>query len=111
MATSYKVIAQYITTSTDLETLWTVPSSTEAVISTIIVANLSSSARTFSIAIRPNGDTINNKHYIAKDVPVAGNDSTTLTLGITVDAADVISVQSSVTGELSFNAFGTLITP
>jgi hypothetical protein len=44
-------------------------------------------------------------------VPIAGNDSTTLTLGITMEATDVISVRSSAANDLSFNLFGTLITP
>ena len=57
-----------------------------------------------------DGDAISNKHYIAYDVPVAANDSTTLTLGITVKATDVISVQATTADRLSVNAFGAEVT-
>jgi hypothetical protein len=86
-----------------------VPSATEAVISTLIVANRATSAAAFRIAVRPNGATLANEHYIAYDVAVGASDSTTLTLGLTLDAADVITVYAS-TANLSFSLFGSEIT-
>jgi hypothetical protein len=112
MATAYKVIAQYLnTTNATLQTAYTVPASTEIVVSSIIVCNNKNAAKTFRIAIRPNGEAINDKHYIAYDTPIAANDSITLTLGLTLDAGDIISTQSSVAGDLSFGIFGATITP
>jgi hypothetical protein len=46
-------------------------------------------------------------HY---DVPLAANDSTTLTLGITLDAADVLDVAAGDANAISVNVFGTEIT-
>ena len=109
MATTYKVLGQSAPSATTDTNLYTVPSSTEAVISTIIVANRAATAATYRIAIRPNGATIANQHYIAYDVTVGAGDSTTLTLGLTLDAADVITVYAS-TANLSFSAFGSEIT-
>jgi hypothetical protein len=109
MPTAYKVLGQIAPDATTDTTLYTVPASTEAVISTLIIANRSSSAATYRIAIRPNGATLANLHYIAYDVSVAAGDSTTLTLGLTLDAADVITVRGS-TADLSFSAFGSEIT-
>jgi glucose-6-phosphate dehydrogenase assembly protein OpcA len=109
MPTAYKVLGQVAPAATTDTTLYTVPSATETVVSTIVVANRAATAATFRIAIRPNAATLANQHYIAFDVTVAGNDSTTLTLGITIDAADVITVRGS-TANLSFNAFGSEIT-
>lgn len=111
MATAYKVIAQRANTGTSLETLYTVPASTEVIVSSIVVANRSASARTFQLAVRPAGASIANQHYLAFNVPIAANDSTTLTLGITLEATDVISCATSSANDLSFNVFGTLITP
>jgi hypothetical protein len=111
MATNYKVIAQRANTSTNLEDLYTVPASTQVIVSTLVVANRTTSARSFRIAVRPAGASIANQHYLAFDVPIGANDSTTLTLGITMEATDVISVRSSSANDLSFNLFGTLITP
>jgi len=41
-------------------------------------------------------------------VPIAANDSTTLTLGITLAATDVVTVYAS-SADMSFNVFGTEI--
>jgi hypothetical protein len=79
------------------------------VISTIIVANRAATAATYRIAIRPNGATLANEHYIAYDVTVGAGDSTTLTLGLTIDAADVLTVYAS-NANLTFSAFGSEVT-
>jgi hypothetical protein len=109
MPTNYKVLGQSAPSATTATTLYTVPSSTEAVISTVVVCNRSTSNRTFRLAVRPNGATLANEHYLAYDVTVGASDSTTLTLGITMDAADVLTVYASTT-DLSFSAFGSEIT-
>jgi hypothetical protein len=110
MPTSYKVLGQVAPGATTDTTLYTVPANTEAIISTLIIANRASTAATYRIAIRPNAATLANLHYIAFDVSVAAGDSTTLTLGLTMDAADVITVRGS-TADLSFSAFGSEVTP
>ena len=110
MASSYKTLGQLDLTTTSLTDLYTVPSATETVVSTVIVANRNASATTFRLAVRVDGDAISNKHYIAYDVPVAANDSTTLTLGISIAATDVLSVQAGDANRLSINAFGAEVT-
>lgn len=111
MASSYKVLGQLNLTSATLTDLYTCPASTETVVSTVIIANRASSADTFRLALRVDGDAISDIHYLAYDVPVAANDSTTLTLGITMEATDVMSVAGAGTAsELSVNAFGAEVT-
>jgi len=111
LATSYKTLGQLDLTTSSLTTLYTCPTSTETVISTVIIANRASAADTFRLAVRTDGDAIADKHYVAYDVPVAANDSTTLTLGITLEATDVLSVAAAGTAsELSINAFGAEVT-
>ena len=109
MPTNYKVLGQSNPSATTATTLYTVPSATEAVISTIVVANLVATSATFRIAVRPNGATLANNQYIAYDITVGASDSTALTLGITVDATDIITVYAS-TANLTFTAFGSEIT-
>ena len=109
MANVYKVLGQLDVPATTLTSVYTVPATTEAVISTIIIANRAATAKSFRLAVRPNGASISNSHYIAYDVAIAANDSTTLTLGLTLDAADVISAYASAV-DLSINVFGTEIT-
>lgn len=108
MATTYKVLAQVNPSATTATTAYTVPSATETVVSTITVANLSTSAVSYRIAVRPDGATLANQHYIAYDVVLAANDTTALTLGITLNAADVITVYASTTN-VSFNVYGSEI--
>jgi glucose-6-phosphate dehydrogenase assembly protein OpcA len=108
MATTYKVLGQSNPAATTLTTLYTVPSATEAVVSSIVIANLAASAATFRIAIRPNGASIATSQYIAYDITVGASDSTVLTLGLTMDAADVLSVYASTT-TVTFSAFGSEI--
>jgi glucose-6-phosphate dehydrogenase assembly protein OpcA len=105
MPTVYKTLGQSAPAATTNTNLYTVPASTSAVVSTLVVANRATSAATFRIAIRPAGAAIANQHYIAYDSTVAANDSITLTLGISLATTDIITVYAS-TANLSFNAFG-----
>ena len=43
-------------------------------------------------------------------LPDSGNDSTTLTLGITLQATDVVTVSAGTADRLSINAFGAEVT-
>lgn len=108
MPTTYKVLAQSAPAATTATTLYTVGSGKSAVISTLVVANRDSTAATYRIAIRPAGATLANEHYIAYNVTVGASDSTTLTLGITLAATDVVTIYAS-TANLSFSAFGSEI--
>lgn len=109
MATAYKVLGQSAPSATTATDLYTVPSATETVVSTIFVCNRGSTAATYRVSIRPNGAAQANQHYIAYDALLLANDSIAITVGCTLDAADVITVYAS-TANLSFNAFGSEIT-
>lgn len=108
MATAYKVLGQSNPAATTLTTLYTVPSATSAVVSTITVANLSAAAITYRIAVRPAGASIDPKHYLVYGASLAANSTTALTLGITLATTDVISVYASDTNA-AFSAFGSEI--
>jgi glucose-6-phosphate dehydrogenase assembly protein OpcA len=108
MATTYKVLGQSAPSATTATTLYTVPSSTQAVVSTIAVCNRGGSSATFRVAIRPNGDALATSHYIAYDSAVTANNSTFITIGVTLGDTDVITVYAS-TADLTFSAFGSEI--
>ena len=108
MATTYKVLGQVNPAATTATTAYTVPSATETVVSTITVANLGGSAATYRIAVRPDGAALENKHYIVYDATIAATDSLTITIGMTLNAADVITVYTS-TATMAFNIFGSEI--
>lgn len=108
MPTSYKVLGQVEPSATTATTLYTVPSATDTVVSTITVCNKAASAGTFRVAVRPAGETLADKHYIVYDASCASYDTITLTLGLTLDATDVLTVYAS-SADFSFNAFGSEI--
>jgi hypothetical protein len=102
------VLGQSNPAATTNTTLYTVPSATDAIVSTLTVANLGASAGIFRLAVRPAGEALANKHYIAFDTTIAALDTLTLTLGITLDATDVVTVYAS-TATMSFNLYGSEI--
>lgn len=108
MATTYKVLGQVNPAATTATTLYTAPASTQVVVSTISVCNQTQGELSFRIAIRPAGEALAAKHYIAYDAKVSGNDSTFITVGATLGATDVITVYAS-SANLSFSAFGSEI--
>lgn len=108
MPVNYKVLGQSNPAATTATTLYTVPSATQAVVSTISVANTGATAATYRIAIRVAGATLATSQYIAFDTAITANNSTMMTLGIALGAADVVTIYSSNTN-LSFAAFGTEI--
>ena len=109
MANAYKVLGQIAPAATTATAIYTVPSATEAVVSSVTIAERGGSAATFRLAVRPDGAALSNEHYIAYDVAISANDTVILTLGITMDATDILEAYAS-SADLSFNAFGTEIT-
>jgi hypothetical protein len=108
MATaSYKVLGQSNPAATTLTTLYTTPSATSAVCSTLTIANLGVST-TFRVAIRPAGATLANQHYIAYDTTVSQYDTVFLTIGVTLATTDIISVYAG-TATVAFSLFGSEI--
>ena len=108
MPTTYKVLGQSAPSATTATDLYTVGAGKSAVVSTIAVCNRAASSATYRIAIRVAGSALSNDEYIAYDSTVAANDSTMLTIGITLAATDVITVYAS-SATVSFNAFGSEI--
>ena len=119
MATTYKVLAQTgssgstgngsaTLTATTNTNLYTVPAATATIVSTITVANQAATAGTYRIAIRPSGAAIATQHYIAYDVTIAANDTTALTLGLTLAATDIVTVYASAS-TMSFHVYGSEI--
>jgi hypothetical protein len=108
MPTVYKVLGQSNPSATTATTLYTVPASTSTVISTVTVCNQAATSGSFRIAVRPAGATLAAEHYVAYDIAIAANDTTCLTLGLTLATTDVVTVYAA-TATMSFAAFGSEI--
>lgn len=109
MASTYKVLSQTKPTATTLTDSYTVPGATTAVVSTITICNQSATATTYRISVAVAGAADTAKQYIAYDVAISGNSTQTLTLGISLGAADVVRVYNTL-ATLSFNIFGVELT-
>ena len=110
MATNYLVLGQVNPASATATTLYTVPSATQAVVSTIAVCNqASASSDKIRIAVRPDGAAASAQHYIIYDAGLQPNQTIAFTLGITLGDTDVLTVYAAETNEVSFAAFGSEI--
>lgn len=105
--TTYKVLGQAAPATTANTNLYTVPSATQAVISTLNIANVTTNPVTFSAFVRVAGAAASNANSIAKNVTLAPNSIYSATQGITLGPADVITVQSATADALTFSLFGS----
>jgi hypothetical protein len=111
MARTYRILGQRNPAANVLTTLYTVPDSNSAIISSLVIANLHETdftGNSFSIAVNVGGVAVSNSNYLAYRVNCPTKDTITLTLGITMNAGSNISVNAN--GSLvAFSAFGTEI--
>jgi hypothetical protein len=108
VAVTYKVLGQAKPTADTATTLYTVPTGAGnyAVISSLVVNNLTSDVTNVRVAIRPAGAALEDKHYILFGNGVSPYSSQVFTIGITVASTDVITVYDQ-NGKCSFNLFGS----
>lgn len=104
MADTYKILGQSNPSAAASTDAYTVPASTSSIISTIVIANRSV-ATSFRISVAVGGAALSNEQYLAFDIPIAANETITLTIGITLAATDKVRVYATL-ATLSFNIFG-----
>lgn len=105
MANAYKYAQVQGTSSLGTyATLYNTPAATEAVVSSIVITNQSSSAVTVRMGLDTTAGTPGNSEWLLYDAAIAGNDTVALTLGITLDAEKYIRVSSSA-DTCNFSAF------
>lgn len=105
MANAWKVLGQSNPSAATSTTLYTCPSATQTVVSTIIVCNRSSTGTTFRVSVDVNGGGDTDEDYIAYDVAISGNETLALGQGITLDASDLIRVRATL-ATLTFSVYG-----
>lgn len=108
MPTTYKVLGQSNPAANTDTTLYTVPSATSTVASTLAICNIGVST-TYRVAIRPAGATLANQHYLVYEAGINQSDTTFLTIGATLAATDVVTVRAG-TANVSFQLYGSEIT-
>lgn len=108
MAETYKVLGQSNPAATTLTDAYTVPASTSAVVSSIVVANRGA-ATSYRLSVAINGAADSNEQYIAYDRAIGANEVHTFVLGIGLGDTDKVRVYATL-ATLSFNIFGVEIT-
>lgn len=108
MADTYKVLGQANPYAETATVLYTVPANKQAVISTISVCNTATTDTTFRIIIQKAAEqaSILTKQFFAYDTKVFKNDTTSITVGITLATGDRIQVYS-LDDTIAFQAFGS----
>lgn len=107
MGTVYKILGQQAPSAGSTTTLYTVPSSTQTVVSTLSICNTNSANVTANVMVVPNGGSVTTSSYVVSNATVALNDTLLLTLGVSLGTAgDTIQVSANTTG-VSFNLFGS----
>jgi hypothetical protein len=109
MPFKYKTLGQAAPSSTANVDIYTVPSATEAIVSSIVVCNTTNEATSFRIFQRINGATAGTQNAIAYDVDIAARALVSIELKLTLDASDVISVRSATSNALTFTVNGSEI--
>jgi len=104
MATTYPDPVQLDSAAATLETLYTVPSNTQAVVSKLIACNRSATPTTIRVAVRIAGAAIDNKHYNYYDLPLPGNYTFEYLAGATLNEDTSVSVCDTL-GNVSWSLY------
>jgi hypothetical protein len=101
-----KILGQLVPSSTTLSTLYTVPALTMASVSSLVVCNQNSGLWiAFRVSLAVSGAADDPNQYIYYDLPLDPNDTFIATIGVGLNAGDIVRVQASNTN-ISFNLFG-----
>ena len=105
----YKIVGQAAPATTANVDLFTTASGHHNIVSSLVIANVTATAATARVYARIGGATAAVSNAIMYDVPIAANSTNAFTLGISLNAADVLTVQSGTGSALTFTAFGVEI--
>jgi len=104
MATTAKTLFRGAATTTTTTTLYTVPSATKTIVSSIVVTNTSSADRTFTLSLGPSAGVF-DLHTAST---IAANSSVYIDLKQVIDATEVINGGASNT-DVNFHICGVEI--
>ena len=109
MAENYEKLGESAPSAATATTLYTVPSSTDVVVSVITVCNRSATATSYRLGIDVGGSGDTDSQWSYYDTPIEGNETHEVMRGATLTATDLIRCYATL-ATLSFNAYGVLKT-
>jgi hypothetical protein len=110
MAVTYKVLGQAAPSTTSNVDLYTVPTATSTVVSTLTITNVNGAASLCRVYVRQSGATAAASNALVYDAYIQANDFNPITVGLTLAATDIITVQTGTANALTFQLFGSEIT-
>lgn len=105
--TTYKILGQAAPANTSNADLITVGALKSQIISTLNIANTTTSPATARVFARIAGAAAGAPNAILYDSSIPANSTASFTLGITLATTDVITIRTGTASALTFTAFGT----
>lgn len=108
----YKILGQVQPTGNTTTTIYTVPASTNTVITTIIVCNQSANTVLVNVAANLSGSAIATKNFIVTNYSLGGAETLVLEPRLSMNAATILSANitgANAASNVSVNAFGVEI--
>ena len=90
--------------------IFTVPASTTYIVSTLVIANVTTSASTVRVHARQAGATAAVGNAVVYDASIPANSTVSFTLGMTFAATVVLTVVAGTSGALTVTALGSSLT-
>jgi hypothetical protein len=107
MPSLHKILGQAAPADTNNADLFTVPSARSYVVSSLVVANTTTTASTARVFARIAGDTAGTANAVLYDVSIPANSTATFSLGMAFAATDILTVRTGTANALTFTAFGS----
>ena len=106
MAT-YRVLGQTAPTSTTAAELYTVPSLTSTVLSSITITNITATDTTYRVHVVKSGGSGAATNALVYDEVIRARSMTALTLGVSLATGDAIYAAPGANNAVVFHAFGS----
>lgn len=108
MTTAYKILGQVTPSGNTLTNVYTTGASTQAIVGTITLNNLSDANVSYSLVVRPTGVSLNTQHYIVRGGVIPARELITITGAVAMNSSVLLAANTN-SGSVTINAYGAEI--
>jgi len=108
----YKILGQIQTTANVLTTIYTVPASTNTVVTTITICNQSANTVSINVAANVSGSAVTTKNFIVSGYSLGAAETLVLEPRVSLNVGSILSANitgANAASNVSINAFGVEI--
>ena len=108
----YKILGQIQTTANVLTTIYTVPASTNTVVTTITICNQSANTVSINVAANVSGSAVTTKNFIVSGYALGAAETLVLEPRVSLNVGSILSANitgANASSNISINAFGVEI--